>query len=145
MRRFFVLLLVCLLPLRAWAGDAMAMQMAQSGGMAQHASAPAPAVNAAAHGDCHGEGSQAQPDAHAPADATNTSVDPAGNELPSAGASEATPDCGKCIACDLCHATGVPTSAAVVANLVTHSQQLTVKSISFDSADALTQLKPPIL
>ena len=61
MRRLLVvLLLIALLPLRAWAGDAMAVEMAL---MAQAVQA----TPTAAHGDCHEHSAAAQPSQSTPA------------------------------------------------------------------------------
>jgi len=54
MRFWFVVLLMALLPLRGWAGDAMAVSMATD---------PAPAAALVAAADCHGAGHDT-PDMH---------------------------------------------------------------------------------
>ncbi len=143
MRRWFVLFLICLLPLRAWAGDVMAVQMSQNQAIDQvaHIAAPekAPAATAPIQvsapetsTDCHGQMKSSGGDWAAESNASSGEHGPA-------------PECAKCIACDLCHATGVATSEMAVGHVSVHGQHQPAKNSAFGSADFAAQFKPPIL
>ncbi len=135
-RRLFFVLMIIMLPLRGWVGDAMAMQMALVGttqpiaivqGMGAahhdeastaahpHALAPPPAV---AHGDCtdHGASDDPTQDTH----------------------------CQTCTVCQACHAVAItlpPLDVATLASIPLPPQSAAGR---FVSADRALGLKPPI-
>jgi len=76
MRRLFIALMIVLLPVRGWLGDAMAMEMTQH---ALHAGTAATAMAP----DCHGAAAQS-PDETSPPAASHDG-------------------CGTCTACQVCH------------------------------------------
>lgn len=116
MRRWFFLLLIVLLPLRGWIGDAMAMQMALPD---PHAHVSAPALAGA--GDCNG---------HAGAQDAGDPIDGA--------------HCDTCTLCQSCHTVAVLPApewlAATQAGPVAPAATMHV----FASADRALFLKPPI-
>jgi len=133
MRRWFFVLLILLLPLRGWVGDAMAMQMAlqgshaQASGTMQHADGDSQPVQshlsmtALTADDCGG---------HAGAQDTNDAVE--------------TTHCEACAMCQTCHTVAVlllPDSLAA-AQVSPLSTSATIQV--FVSADRALLLKPPI-
>jgi hypothetical protein len=146
MRRWLLILMVALLPLRGWVGDVMAMEMA-SGAVANAESTGLNAINYIAeyqaktrtkalfdsevasqpHTDCpgHADAAAAGPADAADADASHT-------------------DCTTCTSCQVCHAVGL---VAVVDAPASHRPQLGAPSASdaqFASAPPARGFKPPI-
>ena len=123
MRRWFVLALIVLLPLRGWAGDAMAAQM-----LSQHldaiksvASAPV-SMGASGHMDCMetaatGDSGAAQP----------------------MGA-----DCPTCLQCQVCSSVALALSSAPQLPLPAAFAAPRSADIRFASAEAVRGFKPPI-
>jgi hypothetical protein len=124
MRRWFVLLLVLMLPLRGWLGEAMAGEMLHlsAAAVAGHA------VEASSHGhgphaDCagHAHASEAQPDAKPAFDA----------------------DCRTCASCQACSAVALAAQLPVrTAASFSHPQPQSV-SLAFSSAEPHLAFKPP--
>lgn len=138
MRRYLLLLLIALLPLRAWAGDAMALAVVAAPGMAA-AATPAP--------PCHGE--QAAPSGHG----AQMSPSSHGEQAAVAGTSVTahTDDHGNdhsehaaCSCCDICHGSvlsGPVVSSSACAPMTGHPWPVGVR---FASAVLPGQHKPPI-
>jgi hypothetical protein len=128
MRRWLLLLVVLLLPLRGWMGDAMAGQMLQhsAADMNVHASAVAGAEHAAPVHDCADH-------AHAaPAPAHEQQAQP-----------EAGTDCRTCASCQVCSSVALsPTPTAVAASAFSHPRPQTVQ-LAYASADTGLFFKPP--
>lgn len=123
MRRWLLILLVLLLPLRAWLGDAMAGEMlhlpaAAAAPHAQHAASHDHGM----HGDCAGH-----PDASA-ADSEHPALDG---------------DCRTCASCQACSAVALaaPPVARTTASF-SHPQPQAVP-LAFSSAEPHLAFKPP--
>ncbi len=134
MRRWFFVLLILLLPLRGWVGDAMAMQMALPGqhaatsGVMQHADAKSASAHtplntgaAAATDDCFG---------HTNAQDTGDASDDA--------------HCEACAMCQTCHTVAMlqPLDSLATAPISPTSPPIAIQG--FASADRALFLKPPI-
>ncbi|MCZ4312935.1 hypothetical protein O4H66_05915 [Comamonadaceae bacterium G21597-S1] len=134
MRRFFFILMIALLPLRGWVGDAMAMQMALPGGMA-HASAPETATGATHAHAHHGAAADHQRHAAASGDCTDHA---------DGDATVSDAHCQTCTVCQTCHtvAITVPLVGTEATEPMT-AAPLTAQS-RFASADRAPGLKPPI-
>ncbi|HRA63462.1 MAG TPA: hypothetical protein PLY50_12610 [Burkholderiaceae bacterium] len=138
MRRCLYVLLILLLPLRAWVGDAMATQM----------SLPAPAHHAMAHAAVadHGHGGAAT-DAHAhPApEAIHTAADDcAGHMAPNdADSSDDAAHCGVCAMCQTCHTVAVLEVVQFPYAGQSRPALPLFAATGFTSADRAPALKPP--
>lgn len=134
MRRWFFVLLIILLPLRGWVGDAMAMQMAlpgqhvQTSGAMLHASGntdPAhshgSAVALAATDDCGG----------------HTTVQDAGNAMDTA-------HCEACTMCQTCHTVAMLLVPELLAVTPVSPPSRPAAMHGFASAERALVLKPPI-
>jgi hypothetical protein len=137
MRRLFVIFMIALLPLRAWAADAMVVSMALRLLLpAQTASVSIPTSNSTMKADSQQE-SFAQTECPMLGQFT---VDTA----PDAGQGSVSPLCKGCTTCQLCmalatwRATPIPTVPTLP-----YATPLTGSS-GFASADALAGFKPPI-
>ena len=134
MRRWFFVLLILLLPLRGWVGDAMAMQMALPG---QHAPASGPMQ----HADGHSEPAHAHlsPVALAAADdcGEHTTAQDPGDESDSA-------HCEACAMCQTCHTVAVLQPAVLLATGQVSPTPPAGNMHGFVSADRALLLKPPI-
>lgn len=136
MVRWFLVLLIALLPLRGWVGEAMAGQMLQQQLAELSHSAPAPSAHrtpAFTHDDCLGHGEAAERAAQAQAAAAER-PDPAFH----AG-------CLTCAACQVCSAVALlalpaaATGSAELPQAVPQSRAWTVAS-----AEPAGVFKPPI-
>lgn len=133
--RWFVLVLVLLLPLRGWLGDAMAGQVMPSHGMAAaHAAAAAPAGDRH-DGDCHAHGSGPAV-AAAGAEGLSQSPEPAGFGGHA--------DCPTCPACQACSAVGLQPAAAMPLAGGFSQPAPRVAARGHASAAPAPLLKPPI-
>lgn len=132
MRRWVFLLLIVLLPLRGWIGDAMAMQMALPG---QHA----PASSAMPHGEDTGA-THARAFASAGADNCD---EHAGTQ--SAGQAVDDAHCDACTLCQTCHTVAVLQSPDLLTALQLSPLSPAATMHGFASADRALFLKPPIL
>lgn len=126
--------MIVLLPLRGWMGDAMATQMAVSGGKV-HAVAEQAAIGTHDHGHAHADDRQ-----QAPLALTGD----CGDHLPDAHGMAQDLHCQTCTICQACHGVAITvpptdaqgdTPAAGVPPAVTQD---------FASADRALGLKPPI-
>lgn len=138
-RRILFLLMVVLLPLRGWVGDAMALQTVLAGGMA-HA-AQADTASAAAHGQQGHHGLAIDHPRHASAVAppNGDCADPSDGDsgLPHG-------HCTTCTACQTCHTVAI---TAPSAGMVGGGPMTALPSLvepRFASADRAPGFKPPI-
>ena len=148
MRSVFLILMIALLPLRAWTGDAMATQMATE--LAVHsAHAPVAIENRATHILETGAIRSFEPaknvvnlaaTTHSCQDQMAAQHD-AGDSKISSGSSD---HCGTCIACQVCHTVAL-SPALLTANIQFASPPLRqISAAAFTSADAALGQKPPI-
>ncbi len=133
MRRWFLLIMIALLPIRGWVGDVMAAEMVtqqiaavqQVPTQAQPAQPADSADSADPHADCHGKAAATSP------------------ALPAAGDATAT-DCGNCTSCQVCHTVAMAaTSGAGPLAPVPHAAP-PVRGTHFASAEPARGFKPPI-
>ena len=131
MRRWFVLLLIALLPLRGWVGEAMAGEMlgqhvaAAASAQAQQAQAASPQAQAASH-DCMGHQAAA-----------------------SLGGEEEAPqsasgDCPTCASCQVCSSVVLATQAAPLPPAAFGNTLVPRMGTPFASAEPAPAFKPPI-
>lgn len=130
MRRWFVLIMIALLPIRGWVGDVMAADMVTQriGALAQvpvMVHQPADTAAADPHADCHGKAA-----AHSPAPANETAV--------------AAPDCGSCTSCQVCHSVGMATVAGATPLVAAPHAAPPLRGTHFASAEPARGFKPPI-
>jgi hypothetical protein len=129
MRRWLLLVMVLLLPLRGWVGEAMAAQMLQ-----QHVAAAESMVATAGAGHQH-----ANPAASAHHDCDEHAASAPVDD----GKAEAKADCPTCSACQVCSSVALsPYSAAPPAAAVTQPRPQTVPH-AHASAEPLLAFKPP--
>ena len=129
MRYLFVLLMIVLLPLRGWAGDSMATQMAATAVAIESGATHAHETRATANFDHQ---NQAKPDCHE-ANSSAAGIETAVNQ----------DHCGTCQACQACHTVALlPALIAVTAHL--SSPQMRATRTAFTSAAAALGQKPPI-
>jgi len=136
MRRTLVLLLmVCLLPLRAWAGDAMALAHAD----AWHGAATAQATPAQPHAHCHGtEAAEAADTTHATHGGSHGASHGSG---PDNG--HAHDHASACTGCDICHSQVACDAAPVWLAALLPAPPLAHGPLRFASAPPLPRFKPP--
>lgn len=146
MRHLIFALMIALLPLRGWVGDAMATQMAASHAQHQHRQAEAPEQSAtktiAASAHHMGPGGHSGHE-EVTAEATLAMHDCAG-QTPDSATHAGDAGCESCAACQACH--------TVALSLATpdHSPVFNARSLPhpapdrFASADAALGQKPPI-
>ena len=145
-RYLVVALMVVLLPLRSWAGDVMATQMASSarvtvtaietGAASAHKMGAIVSFNyqkqalhtGKAASDCH-ENGLTQPSVQGHADKANVAAE----------------HCSTCIACQVCHTVALMSALPGVTVPFALSQLRQSSSASFTSADAALGQKPPIV
>ena len=141
MRTLLIIAMMVLVPLRAWAGDVMAISMATAPALAGVHAAAGPAA-AAATGSTHDEA-----DAIAHADCLgHAGVDMAGVQhpgTPSEGDTAST-HCPTCSLCQVCSSPGlaIAVNLAVVVR-VAHAVPLS-EGTQFTSAERAGGFKPPI-
>ena len=129
MLRWFLMLMIALLPLRGWVGSAMAHEPGTGVTMAVQAhvaQAHAADADAAAHEDCMGH------EAAAPAADAAPESDSAGFACPT------------CADCQACSAVGLATAAASLIPLSFDRPQPAAPVVGFASADPAPGFKPPI-
>jgi hypothetical protein len=128
MRRLVLILMLVLLPLRGWVGEAMAMDMlAQYVGATQTVATNAHGISAEATFDA-----EMQMDCHEAVEADHSQAE--------SGASH----CGTCPLCQMCHTVAAPAPfEALPAPWLPHAQPTTGPT-RFASAPAAFALKPPI-
>jgi len=122
MRILLLAVMITLLPLRGWVGDAMAMEL----GAHAMAAAQAEAVHAAAD-DCHEHG-QAQ--ANAPTAAEHSEAHGQ--------------DCGNCSACQICHSVALASALPTFSTAALPAVPPVGTSRQLTSAERAPGFKPPI-
>lgn len=139
MRHFLLALLIALMPLRGWAGDAMAAQMAavavvQQGPVAEAGSAHAGASGAQVHDHAVSETASAQ----------TAAPDCAGHGAAQASSSSDSSHCHTCVVCQACYSVALllPVNAGDLSGISTAVPQSAAPS--FTSAERALRLKPPI-
>lgn len=141
MRVVLFALMIALLPLRGWMGDAMATEMALA--QLQPTQSTAKIMASHAHGTSAGadfyheagapEAVQEGPVAHDCAEPASDDAFHAGNAY-----------CGSCAACQACHTVALFPMAADLNNLVSERTLPRAASTPFASAEAALDQKPPI-
>ena len=133
MRLFLIALMIALLPLRGWVGDAMAMQMALTG---HHA--PASETSQHADGDSEGTNSYVSTIASAAAGdcAGHTGTQSIGDEPDAA-------HCEACTMCQTCHTVAVLQPPSLLAAIQANPTSPPATMHAFASADRALFLKPP--
>lgn len=136
MRKWLLVLMIALLPLRAWVGEAMAGEMmsrhaALAAGVQAQQSAALPAAQLApsAH-DCMGHGQAAPPSVEAPVDTTAA--------IPLDG------DCPTCASCQACSAVALAFAEAAPGATPFGSALPATRELRFASAEPVPAVKPPI-
>ena len=131
MRRWFILIMIALLPIRGWVGDVMAADMVTQRmvAVAQAASQVQQPADAGAdpHADCHGKAA-----AHSPA------------SQPAADTHTAAADCGNCTSCQVCHSVAMAPTAGADPAPPAHSAAPAPRGTHFASAETAHGFKPPI-
>ena len=127
MRRLVLILMLVLLPLRGWVGEAMAMDMmATQAGATQKVASHAHGISAEStfdadiQADCH-EAAGAEP-----SDSTTST------------------HCGTCPLCQMCHSVAAPAPFSILSTPWLPHAQPTTGPARFASAPAAFALKPPI-
>ncbi len=161
MRHLMLVLMILLLPLRGWAGDAMATGMAtgQLSGMqvAQNRAVPvateiiatnthgtgAPAQFHAKNADHHASGGL-QPVAKASSTHDCADMQAAAPDSHHAVESSSPMDCGVCPSCQACHTVALSLKSEKTASVFNPLAQPQAAVQTFASADTALNQKPPI-
>ncbi|MFC5519596.1 hypothetical protein [Polaromonas jejuensis] len=151
MRFLLFALMIVLLPLRGWVGDAMATEMALA--QLQHPSSATKNIAVDTHetrAETHFHHEIAMPDRVHELQAANhtheaQAIDDCAGHAPDDASSHLTDGhCGACAACQACHTVGLSSSTADL-NLVVNSPTLPHSlAAQFASAEAALGQKPPI-
>ncbi len=124
MRRLVLILMLILLPLRGWMGEAMAMDM-----LAQHGLATQKVATYAIHtSTANTFDTEIQAECHTAAEAADPD----------------TKHCGTCPVCQMCHSVAAPTAWAIPVPLWLGHAQPASGHVRFASAPTAFALKPPI-
>ena len=121
MRRFIFILMIALLPLRGWMGEAMATEMAAMNMIAKQT------INTLAAADLSLENSVADCDMHKTKAADHTTAKPS------------------CNYCQACHATGLVSTVQITSFDKVHYAQPLVQAHPYASASLALGQKPPVL
>jgi hypothetical protein len=138
MRRWFFVLLILLLPLRGWVGDAMAVQMALPGQQV-------PANVAMQHADSDLHAAHSHSHSHSSTIATAATDDCGGHTMAQVHGDEMdSAHCGSCTMCQTCHSVAVlqPSDLLVTTQVSPTSPRAGLQV--FASAERALLLKPPI-
>ena len=139
MRHLLLILMIALLPLRGWAGDAMATGMA-AGQVAQLLQRQIATESIAAKAHAVSVTANFDHETTVP-DAVPTMADCAGHGGEDVDASH----CDTCSACQACHTVALSHSAAIALSTVFQAFSLPHSAADqFASADAALRQKPPI-
>jgi hypothetical protein len=129
MRRWFLLIMIALLPIRGWVGDVMAADMVTQriAALAQVPVQVQQPADAAAdpHADCHGKAAATSP------------------ALPAAGDALAT-DCGNCTSCQVCHSVAMAATPGAGTLAPAPHAAPPLRGTHFASAEPARGFKPPI-
>ena len=124
MRRIVFILMIALLPIRGWLGEAMATDMAAMNLIANQA------INTMATGQKHNESSMPDCDMHKNMDASQ---------------SEEVQTQSTCNSCQACHATGLVNTIPVIQSVTARSVVPLAHIAQLASASIALGQKPPIL
>ena len=143
MRTLLLALMIALLPLRGWVGDAMAMEMMAS---ALHGSENAIDLIAPRADKTRTEARfEAQPVAMDHADCPGHMAMAASNDQPADDTHQAhAADCATCAACQICHTVALTTVAWHIGTYALPAVQPQTASPHFASAERALGFKPPI-
>ena len=139
MRRLLLVLMLVLLPLRGWVGDAMATQMAAPALVQQTAGAGVAGIHT------HNADTPTHPHSGlSQADTATTATDCAGHTGSGSSSPADALDCQSCVACQACHTVALAVPVHIDTELSkAPGEPLSVVS-RFTSADRALGLKPPI-
>lgn len=127
MHRLIVILMIALLPLRTWAGDIMAIQMA----------APTHAEQSTTVSDTASSVHEMQT---VEADCPGHSASAAGGVSP-----DSSPDaCSTCVTCQICHSVAIAVSVPDLLAQASFAQAPAFDTPHFTSAEPALSQKPPI-
>jgi hypothetical protein len=133
MRHFVLALMIVLLPLRGWVGDAMATEMATG--------APEQSVSSIESGAHHAHSAMADADPEAKnsmhADCPDHAASP--EDTPQAASG-----CHSCTACQICHSMALTPSLPQLASAAVSAAQPPAATPLFASAERAPGFKPPI-
>lgn len=129
MRRLFLILMIALLPLRAWASDVMAIEMATG--------APAASAQAPQTPDLSGAATMAHHQMPAASDCE-------GHAGTSSTEAAAQAHCNTCVTCQICHSAVVLAQALGVTPPVLPPPAPAIGAPRFSSAERALSQKPPI-
>ncbi len=135
MRLLFVALMIALLPLRGWVGDAMAMTPEAHAMPASHPG-HTPVVHADL-ADCHGHADMADCHGH-------PGMAHADHGTPEAHDAHAATDCGSCSACQICHSVALAPMLPAFAADVQPASAPQSATRELASAERAPGYKPPI-
>lgn len=127
MRVLLFALMIALLPLRVWVGDAMAMEQLASALGNMHATASAPQEQRHEAQPCHEHAGEAH-------------ADPAGADDSSLAAG----DCASCTVCQICHSVALTSALPWVAAAALPTTAPHTHAILHASAERAPGFKPPI-
>jgi len=133
MRHFVLALMIALLPLRGWVGDAMAMEMASS------------TINLSASVMASGTGSATGTLAAADSDTENSVyIECSGHAGSQDSDPNAAPQCKVCSDCQICHTVALTAVLEPLAPAPQSAGRLPVATPFFASAERAPGFKPPI-
>jgi hypothetical protein len=144
MRRFLLILMLALLPLRGWMGDVMAMEMAQQ------AVSPASIATysiANSHHSTPGIDRFDTPDvqpAHGVHPCPDHAAAPSGDGSHEDLQASTSTECNTCTTCQVCHSVAVAMAAPVPAALAKAATAPLTPAPAFTSVVAARGFKPPI-
>jgi hypothetical protein len=121
MRRFIFILMIALLPLRGWMGEAMATEMAAINLIATQA------INTPTNADLEAENSMSDCELHKNKTTANTATKTS------------------CTHCQACHAAGLVSTVHITSFDKVHYAQPLAQASQFASASIAHSQKPPIL
>jgi len=127
MRRFIFVLMIALLPLRGWMGEAMATETASINFIATQV------INTPANANLVAENSMSDCDLHKSKTANNTS-DTTNTTAKSS-----------CTHCQACHATGLVSTVQIISSYKVHYAQPLAQVSQYASPSIALSQKPPIL
>ncbi len=123
MRRFFIIFMIALLPLRSWAGDLMAISMSTYALAAANANIVVKQVSSGME-DCAGHSGS-----HAEAAMPNASDDG---------------HCKTCVTCQICHSVALVNMDVLASGPPDASRLKSLSTATFASATLADSVKPPI-
>jgi hypothetical protein len=141
MRHLLFALLIALLPLRGWVGDAMATRMAA--GQLQHQHQPTQTAAQADH--VHGAADAAHANQHEEAASETTlALHDCAGQADEGGSHSTDGHCETCAACQACHTVALSLAAPDLMPVFSVSPLPRQAAAPFASADTALRKKPPI-